>query len=447
MLVENVVPDRKWWKALGSPALDTLVELAIARNASLEASRETLVRAREHHAAVRGGRLPEVNGHARAQHQQINLSGLGIGDVLDIPGLPPIENPEFDLYSLGGGVSFDLDLFGGNRRAVEQAGAEAEAQVRKAELAHLLIAGRVVLQSLMIAAINEQISTDHAIVEDAERVVSLTVRRQQAGIGTLTEVLQAKSQLAASQVNLPLHEQQLAEARAQLAVLIGITPAELGPTSWTLDGFVLPAKVPVALPSDMVRSRPDILEAEARLHAATAAIGIARARMLPNITLGATIEQASSTPSDLFSSQFQGFDLFAGLSAPIFHGGSLRAEKRGAEAGARAAAATYRQVVLDAFAQISGLLSALSTDGTALEAQRQSAEAAERSLHISRRSYEAGYTDILHVIDADRSSQRARIGLIEARARQLANVARLLAATGGGWNGEKIDEAPARSGA
>jgi len=438
-------PDRLWWKALGSPSLDSLVVKALANNASLEASRHTLVRARERAAAVAGRRLPQIDGHAKVQHQQMNLSGMGIGEVLDIPGLPPIENPQFDLYSLGGGVNFDLDLFGANRRALEQAGAETEAQARQTEMAHLLIAGRVVVQVLAIAAINEQIAADRAIVEDEERVVALTDRRMQAGLGTLTEVLQAQSQLASSKVALPLHEQQLAEARAMLATLLGITPAELGPTPWTLDAYAMPAKVPVALPSEMVRIRPDILEAEARLHAATASIGMAEARLYPSITLGASLDQASSTTGNLLDSRFRGFDIFAGLSAPIFHGGTLRAEKRGAEAAARAAASSYRQVVLEAFAQVSGLLSSLTTDGAALDAERKSAEAAERSLRLSRRSYEAGYSDILHVLDASRANQRARIGLIEARARQLANVARLLAATGGGWTGEEPSEASGRA--
>lgn len=228
-----------------------------------------------------------------------------------------------------------------------------------------------------------------------------------------------------------------------LAVLLGISPAELGATEWSLDQFTLPSQVPVALPSELVHKRPDILEAEARLHAATAAIGIAEARLYPDVTLGASLTQSTTHPDKLLSSTYSGFDFFAGLTAPIFHGGTLKAEKRGAEASARAAAATYRQVVLEAFGQVSGLLSALETDGRLLDSERQSASISERSLNLSRRSFQVGNSGILQVLDASRAYQRARISLLDARARQFLNIARLYAATAGGWSGPAAAAEPA----
>lgn len=433
--ITGEAPPRDWWTAFASADLNALVERALAGNASLAASRATLERAQERTNAVAGRRLPQVDATAKVQHQQVNLSAIGIADRFAAAGAPAFANPEFDLYSLGAGVSYDLDLFGGNRRALEQAGAQARAKARQTEMAHQLIAGRVVLQAMGIAALNDRIATERALVAEAERNLSLTDRRRRAGVGTMVEVLSAEGQLASDRAALPVLEQALAEARGSLAVLLGISPAELGTTGWSLDQFTLPERVPVTLPSALVRLRPDILEAEERLHAATAAIGMAEAQMYPNITLGASLSQSSTNPGDLASSQFRGFDIFASLAAPIFRGGTLRAEKRGAEAGARAAAADYRQVVLDAFAQVSGLLSALDTDGRALAAQQQAATVAERSLHLSRRSFEVGNSGILQVLDASRANQRAKIALVEARARQQANIARLLAATAGGWNG------------
>lgn len=425
-----------WWRAFNAPALDALVERALAGNHSLAASRATLERARERISAVAGRRLPQVDGNARLSYERANLSAFGLADSFSIPGVPSIGNPEFDLYSLGAGVSYDLDLFGANRRALEQAGAEAQAQARQTEMAHQVIAGRVVLQVLAIAALNDRIATEQALLSEDERNVNLTQVRYRGGVGTLVEVLSAQGQLAADRANVPALEQQRAEARAMLAVLLGISPAELEATDWSLDQFSLPAQVPVALPSELVHRRPDILEAEARLHAATAAIGMAEARLYPDVTLGASLTQSTTQPGKLLSGNATGFDIFAGLSAPIFHGGTLKAEKRGAEAAARAAAATYRQVVLDAFGQVSGLLSALETDGAALDAQRQAAAISERSLHLSRRSFQVGNSGILQVLDASRAYQRSRISLLDARARQYLNVARLHAATAGGWNAE-----------
>lgn len=424
-------PELNWWKSFASPELDALVDRALDHNHSLAASMATLQRARERIAAVAGRRLPQVDANARAEHEKINLQAFGFDGLAGVG--QTIENPEFDLYTVGGGISYDLDLFGRNRRALEQAVAESEAEQRRAEAAHLIIAGRVVSQVLAIAALNDSIATQRALLSEDERNVDLTEKRQKAGVGTLVEVLSAQSQLSEDRARLPGLEQQLAEARNMLAILTGISPAEVGATDFSLDRFTLPAQVPVALPTALVHKRPDILEAEARLHAATAAVGVATAQLYPDVTLGASISQSGSDPGDLFKGHSNGFDLFAGLTAPIFHGGTLNAERRGAEAEARASAERYQQVLLEAFQQVSNLLSALDTDGRTYSAQLESARIAERNLYLSRRSFQVGNSGILQVLDAGRSYQRARLALVEARSRQYLNVARLYVATAGGW--------------
>jgi len=286
---------------------------------------------------------------------------------------------------------------------------------------------------LAIAALNDRIATERALLAESEQNVTLTERRRRAGAGTLVEVLSAQGQLASDRTALPALEQALAEARALLAVLLGVSPAELGATDFSLGQFTLPERVPVALPSALVHQRPDILEAEAQLHAAIAGVGVATAELYPNVTLGASLTQSTSQPDKILSGKYNAFDLFAGVTAPIFHGGTLKANKRGAEAAARAAAASYQQVVVEAFGQVSTLLSALETDGKALAAEQEASRIAERSLHLSRRSFEVGNSGILQVLDASRANQRARLALLAARARQYQNVARLYVATAGGW--------------
>lgn len=439
-------PGNQWWKAFASPELDELVATALNQNHSLAASRETLKSALERLRAVQGKKYPQIDADARVDYQQINLSAIGLGDRLSgAEGLGSFDlgNPEFDLYTVGGGVSYDPDLFGGNRRKIEQAAAQAEAVQRETEAAHLVIAGRVVSQVLAIASLNDRIATENALLAEDERNVSLTETRRKAGAGTLVEVLSAEGQLASDKASLPDLKQLLAEQRALLAVLLGISPSQLGPTEYSLDQFALPAEVPITLPSGLVRKRPDILEAEARLHAAVAAIGVAEADLYPHLTLGASVTQSSSQLDKIASSKFNAFDLFAGLTAPIFHGGTLKAMKRGAEADARAAAATYRQVVLEAFGQVSGLLSALDTDSKAIETQLEALDTAQRSLHLSRRSFEVGNSGILQVLDQSRNNHRARIALLNAQARQYQNVVRLYVATAGGWLEPVADQAQA----
>lgn len=429
-------PQLRWWEAFQSPALDALVDHAIANNRSLEAANATLERAQEKITAVAGRQLPQVDGSARTQYQQVNLAAFGLDPATF--GATKISNPRFGLYSVGAGVTYDLDLFGGNRRALEQVSAEAEAQRFQAQAAHLTIAGRVVNQVLVIAGLNDRIATEQALLAEGERNVVLTQKRQRAGAGTLVEVLSAQGQLAGDRGSLPQLQQQRAEARDLLAILTGVSPGEFGPTDFRLAQFTLPRDVPVTLPSELVHKRPDILQVEAQLHAATAAVGVATARLYPDITLGAQLTQTASNPLNILGNGARGFDIFAGLTAPIFHGGTLNAEKRGAQDQARAVAATYQQTVLEAFGQVSGLLAALGNDSQAVANQTEASGIAARSLHLSRRSFEVGNSGILQVLEASRNNQRVQLALVDARARQFLDIARLYVATAGGWTGPAV---------
>src|SRR3546814_582528 len=351
------------------------------------------------------------------------------------------SNPEFDLYTVGGGISYDLDLFGGTRRELEQVSAQAESQRYQTEAAHLTVAGRVVNQVLTIAGIRARIATADALIAEDQHNVDLTETRRRAGEGTLTAVLNAQAQLANDRSELPQFGQQLAEARNMLAILVGVAPAELGPTEFDLTSFALPAQVPVTLPSALVHKRPDILQAEADLQAATAAIGVAKARLYPDIRLGATLTQGAPDPGDVLSSAFRGFDIFAGLTAPIFHGGTLKAEQREAMSAARASAATYQQTVLEAFSQVANLLQAINSDQLSMNNQQQAVDLAARSLHLSRRSFQVGNSGLLQVLESERLYQRATSGLVEAKTRQYLNVARLYVATAGGWSSQAMSNA------
>lgn len=430
-------PGLRWWEAFGSPELNALVDRAIANNASLAAANATLERARQEIAAVAGRGLPQVDANARIEHEQINLASFGFDKSL----LPGLSNPTLNLYTVGGGVSYDLDLFGANRRRVEAARAAGEAQWRQAQAAHLTIAGRVVNQALTIAAIRARIATTKALIGEDERLVRFTEARRKGGEGTMVEVLNVQAQLTADQGDLPQLEQSLDAALHMLATLVGVTPGELGPVDFDLAHFALPAAVPVTLPATLVRKRPDILQAEAELHAATAQVGVATAALYPDITIGATIATASPLVGRLFTHDNKGYDLFGAVSTPIFHGGTLKANKRGAEAAMRASEATYRQTVLEAFQQVADLLDALQADQRSLANQQNAADVARRSRNLSQRSFQVGNSGILTVLDAERLYQRAELALVDARARRFLDLARLYVATAGGWTGPAVASA------
>ena len=430
-------PGTRWWTAFGSPELNALVERAMANNQSLAASNATLAAARDELRAVTGRRSVQVDANARVDQEQVNLAGFGFSS--NNP-LAPGGNPEFHLYTVGGGISYDLDLFGGLRRQVEQNAAQAESQQRQAEAAHLSVAGQVVNQVLTVAALRAQVATANALLADDLRNVDLTQKRRRGGEGTLVEVLNAQSQYTADRGDLPQLEQQLAEARHLLATLVGVAPADLGPSNFDLARLTLPASIPVALPSELVHRRPDILQAEADLHAAAAGVGVATARLYPDITLGATLSQAGPGAGSLFKNAFRGYDIFAGLTAPIFHGGTLKAERAAAIDRARASQATYQQTVLEAFGQVADLLSAIQNDTRSVTTQAESVSVADRSRRLSRRSFEVGNSGILQVLETERLYQRSSNGLVVARTRQFLNVARLYVATAGGWTGSPSDQ-------
>lgn len=415
----------RWWTAFGSPEIDALVDRALANNRTLAASNATLARSREQFRAVRGTRLPQVDASARVDQQAINFASYGF----------PGTNPEFGLYSAGGVASFDLDLFGRRRRQVEQAAADAEAQQRQTEAAHLSIAGQVVMQAITIAAINSRIATAQTLIRDDQRNVDLTDKRRRGGEGTLVEVLNAQSQLADDQTILPPLYQQLSEATHLLAILVGDAPADFTAPQLDLAKLSLPGAIPLSLPSELVHRRPDILQAEADLHSATAAVGIATARLYPDISLGATLTQGAPSLSDVLKTGFRGYDLFAAVSAPIFHGGTLKAERRAAIDQARAADANYQQTVLTAFQQVADLLTALDHDHQALTANSRTIAVAGRALALSRRSFAVGNSGVLDILDAQRVYQRAVSASVDANARQYLDSAQLFVATAGGWTG------------
>src|SRR6185503_11607599 len=219
--------------------------------------------------------------------------------------------------------------------------------------------------------------------------------------------------------------------------------AHYAPPDFALADLLLPEEIPVTLPSELARQRPDILAAESRLHAASAAIGVATADLFPKLTLSGSLGTQALTTAALFSSPASAWALAADVAQPIFQGGTLRAQRRAAIAAYDASLATYQQTVLQGFQQVADLLSALAHDRESTDAQRALFDSAHEALRIQRIGYEAGKTDALRLIDAQRSFQQASLGLARARAQHIQDSALLVVALGGGWSDDAIAGKPA----
>jgi NodT family efflux transporter outer membrane factor (OMF) lipoprotein len=213
--------------------------------------------------------------------------------------------------------------------------------------------------------------------------------------------------------------------------VLGQAPAGELPADVELSQITLPHDVPAALPSELAHRRPDILAAEARLHAATSAVGVAESNLYPKIQLSATLGQQGVRPEQIFDSANTAWSLISGLTAPVFDGGTLRAEKRAAIDAMRASAADYEEIVLEAFGQVADLLEAVEHNAEQLDAQDQAQQTAQTSLDLARRSYAEGNAGVLLVLDAERSYQQARLGYVRAEAQRYVDTAELFLALGG----------------
>ncbi|MDQ0465892.1 NodT family efflux transporter outer membrane factor (OMF) lipoprotein [Caulobacter ginsengisoli] len=413
-----------WWQALGSSDLDTVIRQALAGSPSIAEAQANLDRARADARAVSGAAAPQADLKADGQRERINTAAFGFS------GFP---SPTINLFSVGANISYDLDLFGGQKRANEAAGARADAEARRADAAYLSLTGNVALQAVRVASLRAQIAAAEQTVADDRALIDIIARAERAGGAARASAAPAESQLAKDQAKLPPLNQLLAQARHQLALLSGKAPADWTAPDFDMAGFTVPADVPVTLPSSLVRVRPDIRAAEADLHAATADIGVATAALYPDIKLSAGLTQSAIKPGDLFGYDASGWNLGAGLTAPLLNGGTLKARKDAAEAEARAAMARYQRTVLTAFTQVSDVLSALANDEANIVALTRQVDAGEREIRSAQTAWKLGGGTLYDVVDARRRLGEARVDLAEARGQKLYDLVRLYAATATDW--------------
>lgn len=416
------IPDAQWWKNLNSPELDATIDAAFAGNRNLAMAQASLREARELFAAQTGARLPSAEIAAGEGRQKYGAAFLG-GNAGSFP--------PFTYYTVGLNVSYLLDYAGATRNAIEQRLALAEVRQHTLEAARLSLAGNVALQALQVASAREQLRAVQSIVEEGTKNVDLVQKALDAGSVARLDLLTAQSQLADDETLLPPLRQQLSAAQHALAVLVGRPPASFTAPDFELSAFAVPSSIPLGVPSELAHRRPDIRAEEARLHAATAAVGVATANLYPQIRITGSLSRQSLEPSDLFDDKSTAFSLVTNITAPLFNGGRLRAERRAALAAVDSSLASYQQTVLTAFAQVADILTALEHDAEQIAAQQKAFDVAQTNLSLARESFGAGNTGVLQILDAQRLSQRARIGVVRAQTQRVQDLIELMVALGG----------------
>ncbi|HSZ52753.1 MAG TPA: efflux transporter outer membrane subunit [Caulobacteraceae bacterium] len=423
-----------WWTLFQSPPMDSLVRQAIAGSPTLDSARARLAEANETVRSARSALSPQVGFTASEGEEKYSASAFGLA-----PNIFPLPS-HFNLFQLGPSASYHIDAFGGVHRQIEAQTALADYQRDQLDAAYLTLTGETVSQALQVAAARAQIQAASEIVALDKQNLDLVRRSREAGEAPDSDVVLSESQLAADETLSPPLEQELDVARHALAVLTGRAPSDWSPPDFDLDALTLPQALPVSLPSEFVHHRPDIMAAEAQLHAASAQIGVATARLYPDINLNAGITAASLNAGGLFDSSGLVWSVAAGLTQPIFDGGMRRAERRAALDEFKASAADYRQTVLRAFEDVADILRALDHDSALLAAQQRALASATESVRLQQINYQGGGTGLLALVDAQRQYQQARLGYARALAARYQDTARLLMAMGGGWWGAHLAE-------
>ncbi|MBV8613646.1 MAG: efflux transporter outer membrane subunit, partial [Acetobacteraceae bacterium] len=311
--------------------------------------------------------------------------------------------------------------------------AQAECQRFQLEATYLTLSSSVVAAAVQEASLRGQIAATEETIRIETDLIDILRRQEALGQIAMADVVLQESALAQARQTLPPLQKQLEQQRDQLAALAGGFPSERLLQTFTLDSLRLPRELPLSLPSRLVAQRPDVRAAEANLHAASAQIGVAVAARVPQITLTATLGSSALQAGNLFSSGYNFWNLAAGLTQPIFEGGALYHRQRAARAAFDQAAAQYRSTVLSAFQNVADTLHALQSDAIALRAAAAADSAAARSLAIVREQLRLGQVAYLSVLNAEQTSQQARLALVQAQANRFADTAALFQALGGGW--------------
>jgi len=414
----------EWWTLFHSQPLNELIEHSLTSNHDLKAAQAALSVARENLLAQRGVYYPSVTGSFSATRQRQSgqlSSALNSNAFL------------YNLFTPQVSVSYVPDVFGLNRRTVESMAAQ-EQEVRFQMVAtYTTLTANVVVTAIQQASLQMQIDATRELIDINSRMLHILQYQFAKGYANRLDVAAQESQLAQVAATLPPLLKQSAQLHDLLAALAGRFPNQAPDEKFELSSMQLPLDLPVSLPSDLVAQRPDVRQAEANLHDASAKIGIATANRLPNFVLTANAGSAATAMDQLFTTGTGFWGLGAAATAPIFQGGTLLHLQRAAKAAYVQAAEQYRSTVLTAFQNVADTLTALEQDAEALRTAAAAADAAKVTLDLAQRQLQDGYASNLAMLSAEQTYQQARINLVQAQANRYADTAALFQALGGGW--------------
>lgn len=420
--------DLEPWRRMNDSVLVALIETGAAANLDVRQAEARLREARAGRDAVRGGTGPQVNATGSATTNRLSENGqLPIGQI---PGF----KPEFNLFDAGFDASWEIDLWGGNRRAVEAAGRRAQAAEAQRNEVRLQVVAEIARTYGELRGAQAQLAIIRSDAESQRAIAGLIRQRYQSGEAARLDDARADAAARTAEAAIPGLEADIRAATYRLALLTGRPPE-----AW-LDRLSAAAPLPVppalavdSVRSDVLRRRPDVAAAEAKLAAATSDVGTETANLFPRFSLLGSIGRQAREPGDLFSLDSTRFQFGPSLRWPIFSMGRVRAQIRGAEARADSAAIDYERAVLGALSDSETALNRYASAQLAVRELEGARSQAATALELSRQRFRAGEDDRLTLLDAQTRFNAADRAASDARTRAFLAYVALTKALGGGW--------------
>ncbi|MCK9684247.1 efflux transporter outer membrane subunit [Scleromatobacter humisilvae] len=448
--VARAYDGRLWWSVFRDPMLDGLVDEAVRQNLDLQTAALRIEEARAQRGSAASQGLPQVNGSGIGGRQRASKNGLasaltggasqqgsssaGAGGSAATPA--PAPSPYSDLFDVGFDATWELDLWGKVRRGVEAADASIVSAEQARGDAMVSMTAEVARTYLSLRGAQRQRAIVLADIDDEQQLLKLTNSRANNGFSSQADAVQQQAQLSASQAQLPPIDQNIDQAMNRLALLLALPPGALADRLGPLpqDDVALPPEVPVGLPGDLLRRRPDILKSEADLHAATAKVGQAKAQLFPSITLGGTAGLQSIHADSLTDWASRFWVGGAQVSIPIFEGGKLKAQIRTADAQMKEAALAWRGTVLSAYHDANNALVAYADEQRHASALARQLADARRGDELMRSRFKSGFVSMIDVLDAQRNVHQAEQQALQSNVTASTDLVALYKALGGDWS-------------
>jgi NodT family efflux transporter outer membrane factor (OMF) lipoprotein len=415
----------QWWTLFKSPKLDHLVEQAFKANPNADAARAALRQAHELYSAQRASFFPDVQGGFSGNRSEFPTNTLTSPTVA--------SSSTYTLFTAQLSLSYAPDVFGATRRQVEIAQAQVDSNRFQLEAVYLTLSSNVVVTAVQEASLRGQLAATERLLQLQHQLTETVQRQRTLGTASDLDVLAQQSAEAQTAQTLPPLQKQLGQSRDALIALLGRLPSDEPEETFRFEELTLPTDLPVSLPSQLVEHRPDVRQAEENLHAASAAVGVALANMLPQFTINADLGSSALKLGQLFTPYTGFWDAGASLTQTLFDAGALLHKRRAADAALDQAGAQYRAAVILACQNVADTLRALQADADALKASAEADRATKKTFDLAQRQRALGTISMLAVLNAEQSYRQAELSLVQAQANRYADTAGLFQSLGGGW--------------